>query len=361
MSNASIKRGAAMKTTMTRLLSLLALATSMPAVAVAQERVGVATTVVGPVTVTHVATSPAPLKFKDDVLLNDRVATGDNAFARMLLGGKAIVTARERSIVTITEAPGVSTIDLASGRISVAVDKSRMRPGEVVEIKTPNAVSGIRGTIVVAEVAGDVSTITVLRGLVDVYRRDPASGQAVGSATPVGVRESVTVKANVLPARPQPISVDHARKLAKEFTTPVQPVSPATTITADEVSRAKALIGALTDGQSVTAIPTQIDPLAARTETPTTSGMLPPPTALAPNSPLPTAPIVGAVPTAPLPTAPIVSPLPTTPLPTAPIVSPLPTAPLPTSPIAAPLPTVPKITPTVPTLTVPLPTNSLLK
>src|SRR5256886_4737514 len=196
MSNASIKRGAPMKTTMTRVLGmLLALTIAIPAVASAQERVGVATTVVGPVTITHEATSPAPLKFKDDVLLNDRVTTGDKGFARMLLGGKAIVTGRERSVITIIEVPGVSTIDLVSGRISVAVDKSRMRPGEVVEIKTPNAVSGIRGTIVVAEVVGGVSTITVLRGLVDVYRRDPVTGNAVGPATPVSVRESITVKA----------------------------------------------------------------------------------------------------------------------------------------------------------------------
>src|SRR5205814_6178205 len=193
--SASIKRGPAMKTTMIRTLGVVTLTMTLPAVAAAQERVGVATTVVGPVMVTHVATSPAPLKFKDDVLRNDRIVTGDQAFARMLLGGKAIVTARERSVITIAEVPGVSTIDLVSGRIAVAVDKARMRPGEVVEIQTPNAVSGIRGTIVVAEVVGGVSTITVLRGLVDVYRRDPVTGNADGPATPVGVRESITVKA----------------------------------------------------------------------------------------------------------------------------------------------------------------------
>jgi len=231
----------------TGLLSLLS-ALALVMQAAAQERVGVATTVVGPVTVTRVAAAPTPLKFKDDVLLNDRVATGEQAFARMLLGGKAIVTVRERSIVTITEVPGLSTIDVVSGRISVAVDKSRMRPGELVEIKTPNAVSGIRGTIVVAEVSGGVSMITVLRGLVDVYRRDPATGNAIGQATPVGVRETVTVKGGVLPARPQTISMDHARKLANDFTAPVQPVSPAPTAVADEVSRATALIGTLTAG-----------------------------------------------------------------------------------------------------------------
>lgn len=143
-----------MTTTKVRVFSIV-LALTIPAFAGGQERVGVATTVVGAVTVTHTAASPTALKFRDDVFLNDRVATGDRAFARMLLGGKAVVTAREHTVLTITEVPGVSTIDLLIGRISVAVDKARMNPGEVVEIKTPNAVSGIRGTIVVAEVTGD--------------------------------------------------------------------------------------------------------------------------------------------------------------------------------------------------------------
>ena len=250
-----------MKTTMTRVLGmLLAFTIAIPAVASAQERVGIATTVEGPVTITHATTSPVPLKFKDDVLLNDRVTTGDKGFARMLLGGKAIVTARERSVITITEVPGVSTIDLVSGRISVAVDKSRMRPGEVVEIKTPNAVSGIRGTIVVAEVVGGVSTITVLRGLVDVYRRDPVTGNAVGRATPVGVRESITVKAGPgpLPARPQSISVDNARRLSNDFTAPVRPLSPASPIVTDEVTRATNLLGTLIGTTSAVNVDTSV-------------------------------------------------------------------------------------------------------
>ena len=332
-----------MKTTMTCVIgTLVALTVSIPAVAYSQERVGVATTVVGPVTITHVAASPAPLKFKDDVLLNDRVTTGDNGFARMLLGGKAIVTARERSIVTITEVPGVSTIDLVSGRISVAVDKSRVRPGEIVEIKTPNAVSGIRGTIVVAEVSGGVSTITVLRGLVDVYRRDPVTGNAVGPATPVGVRESVTVKAGVLPARPQSVSADNARRLSSDFTAPVRPISPASTMpVAEEVTHATTLMGAITDRTSTKAAfaPSRLDPVAGKTGTPAT------PTALANpiNTPL------TLTPTAPLPT---VGPLPT--------IGPVLTTPLPTvgpPPITPPVPKVAQ-----PTLTVPiLPGNTPLK
>jgi hypothetical protein len=262
---------AAMKTTMIRTLGVVALTMTLPVAATAQARVGVAVTVVGPVTVTRVAAAPAPLKFKDNVLLNDRVVTGENAFARMLLGGKAIVTARERSVVTITEMPGVSTIDVLSGRISVAVDKSRMARGEVVEIRTPNAVSGIRGTIVVAEVAGAASTITVLRGLVDVYLRDPATGHAVGHATPVGPRQRVTVKGAALPTTPQAISAGEASSLSNEFTAPLRQAPPTPTLVADELSRATSLVGELT-GDGIT-VPARLDPLAA-TGTPATTDTL---------------------------------------------------------------------------------------
>ena len=330
-------------TTMTRVLgTLLALTISIPAAAWSQERVGVATTVVGPVTITHVATSPAPLKFKDDVLLNDRVTTGEKAFARVLLGGKAIVTARERSTITITEAPGVSTIDLTSGRIAVAVDKSRMRPGDVVEIKTPNAISGVRGTIVVAEVLNGISTITVLRGLVDVYRRDPATGNAIGPATPVGVRETVTVKAGVLPTRPQTISVDTARNLSDDFSAPVRPVSPANTIVADEVARATNLIGSLTGGNG--ANPGKDDVTPGRLDgAPGVTHAAPGTGSLTPATTLPTTP--NSLPT--------VNPLPTAPLPS---IGVLPTV---VRPVVTPVVT-PTVQPVTPPIVPILPSNTLL-
>jgi hypothetical protein len=51
-----------------------------------------------------------------------------------------------------------------------------MKPGEIIETKTPNAVTAIRGTVVVAEVVptpeGHRSTISVLRGVIDVTRLD---------------------------------------------------------------------------------------------------------------------------------------------------------------------------------------------
>src|SRR5206468_3277634 len=100
---------------------------------------GSTTTLEGHVTAARTATpQPVALKFKDDVFVNDRVVTGDRSLARLLLGGRAVVTVRERSALTITELPGRSTIDLDSGKIAVAVAKDKMRPGDQIEVRTPN-------------------------------------------------------------------------------------------------------------------------------------------------------------------------------------------------------------------------------
>src|SRR5213594_4189333 len=116
-------------------------------------KAGVVTTLEGNVTAARTtAAQPVALKFKDDVFVNDRVVTGDRSLARLLLGGKAVVTVRERSALTITELPGRSTVDLDSGKVAVVVAKDRMQPGEQIEVKTPNAVAAVRGTVFIAEV-----------------------------------------------------------------------------------------------------------------------------------------------------------------------------------------------------------------
>jgi len=150
----------------------------LPSLASAQAtKAGVVTTLEGNVTVSRVTLAPQPLKFKDDVLVNDKVTTGDQSIARMLLGGKAVVTVRERSTLTITEVPGKATIDLDAGKIALAVAKDKMRPGESIEIRAANVVAGIRGTVVVAEVSsasaqvgglvGPTGTLWVLQGQIE--------------------------------------------------------------------------------------------------------------------------------------------------------------------------------------------------
>jgi hypothetical protein len=145
-----------------RLVAALALLVTLwPAAAFAQTRAGVVTNLEGSATAARsAAPQPVALKFKDDVFQNDRIVTGDRSIVRMLLGGKAVVTVRERSSLTITEVPGKSTIDLDVGKIAVAVARERMKPGEQIEVKTPNAVAAVRGTVFIIEVIRATAQVT---------------------------------------------------------------------------------------------------------------------------------------------------------------------------------------------------------
>lgn len=181
-------------------VALLVLGTLWPGLVAAQPpRAGIVTTLEGTATATRVVLpQPVPLKFKDDVFLQDRITTAEQSLVRLLLGGKAIVTVRERSSLTITEVPGRSTIDLQSGKIGLAVARDRMRPGEVIDIKTPNAIAAVRGTVVIAEVvpartaqvggggAAQGVNFWVLSGDIQVVQYNPATQTQIGGVTTIG-------------------------------------------------------------------------------------------------------------------------------------------------------------------------------
>ncbi|HEV8457598.1 MAG TPA: FecR domain-containing protein, partial [Methylomirabilota bacterium] len=123
---------------------------------------------------------PLQLRFKDDVFVQDRISTAEKSIVRVLLGGKALVTVRELSVLTITEELGRSTVDLGSGKIAVGVARQRMRPGEILEIRTPNIVAAVRGTVLVVEIirasadsqrgpTPPTTNVHVIHGLVDVF------------------------------------------------------------------------------------------------------------------------------------------------------------------------------------------------
>jgi FecR-like protein len=179
-------------------LAWLALAACLlPAPAFAQAtKAGTVTTLEGNVTaVRPIVAQPVSLKFKDDVFLQDRVVTGEQSFARLLLGGKAVVSIRERSAVTITEVPGRSTIEIESGKIALSVARDRMLPGEIINIKTPNVVAGVRGTVVVAEVtrrAGQPFTnLWVIQGIIDTVHTN-LQGAPLSPAVTLKAQESLS-------------------------------------------------------------------------------------------------------------------------------------------------------------------------
>src|SRR5712692_10124238 len=149
----------------------------------AAPELGVVTTLQGQASVARAsAAGTLPLKFKDAVFDRDRIQTGEEAIVKVLMGGKAIVTVRELSVLTITEELGKTTINLTSGKIAVGVAKQRMKPGERLEVHTPNAVAAVRGTVFVVEVTqqgaqvtggpiGAHTQITCVNGVVDVAPR----------------------------------------------------------------------------------------------------------------------------------------------------------------------------------------------
>jgi len=110
--------------------------------------------------------------------LRDHIATAERSVVRVLLGGKALVTVRELSALTITEDTGRSIVDMTAGKIAMGVLRQRMRPGEVIEIRTPNAIAAIRGTVLVVELIPEpggtpgapryTTKVHVLHGLVEV-------------------------------------------------------------------------------------------------------------------------------------------------------------------------------------------------
>lgn len=205
-------------------LVVLALAVGRPEAAEPLQA-GVVAALDGSATVVRVATgTPAPLRFRDPVFVHDRISTGDRSIARILLGGRGLVTVRERSEVVITSGPGTTTIDVARGRLALAVLKGSLAPGEVVQIRTPQAVAAVRGTVVVAEVT-DVTVFTVLRGLVAVVALD-AGGRPLGPETSLGALQRLTV-GGPTPPRPQGLAPEAARRLADEYRMSPRDAAPA--------------------------------------------------------------------------------------------------------------------------------------
>ena len=141
---------------------LLAVGGPAPASAQAQP-VGAIAALVGQGTITHAAAvERAQAKVRDEVFVRDRIETAEQSVIRVLMGGRITVTIRERSIVTIIDDPMRPRVDLESGKLALKVHEGGLRAGEVAEIVTPNAVTGIRGSLVVAQVTGSDSDVTVL-------------------------------------------------------------------------------------------------------------------------------------------------------------------------------------------------------
>jgi hypothetical protein len=201
--------------------------------ALAQEQpgIGVVSTLIGEATVARgTTTQPLALKMRDDVFMQDRISTKERSLVHVRLGGTALLTVRELSVLTITEEGGRATVDLQSGKVGLAVVRQRMKPGEIIEIRTPHAVAAVRGTVLVVEIvpgaenqASAASTdVHLLHGKLDVslasnptappiqlesLQSVTASNLALGRVRPLTPESVAAVTANLKmnrPSRPGP-------------------------------------------------------------------------------------------------------------------------------------------------------------
>jgi hypothetical protein len=204
-----------------------ALVCASPVFAAAQsdESAGIVTAVNGDATLLRAvaAAQPVSLRMRDEIFVHDRIHTQERSLVRVLLGGKALITVRELSVLTVTEDAGRVTVDLQSGKIGVAVVKARMRPGEIIEIRTPNAAAAVRGTVFVVDVdpirpgqsaGGQTATTRVhlFHGALDVSARLDPSNPTVRLAE----LQSVVVSGNTLGAI-KPISRDAVASLTTDL------------------------------------------------------------------------------------------------------------------------------------------------
>ena len=249
-----------------------ALALVLPTQALSQEapKAGVVTTLQGTASVARSTQEPRPLKFKDDVFVQDRITTGDDSIVRILLGGKAVVTVRERSVLTISETPTTATIEVGSGKVAVAVAKERMRAGDSVEVKTPNAVAGIRGTILIAEVAQESSSrastqFTLLTGIVDVSGLDAVTGRATGARVTMQPLQTLGVAGFTRPSAPRNISRADAQAVASAYkvSVPVPPAAANAPMVERQVEQGLAAAAALVPVDPKAKTDSQADPKTA--------------------------------------------------------------------------------------------------
>jgi hypothetical protein len=114
---------------------------------------GAVTSVTGEATVVRSgAATQQPLTFRDEVHLGDRLATGVDSTARVLLGGTAVLTMSARAVLQIGGDAGRPVLMQDAGTIRYSIDLGRRPPVESFEIRTPNAVARVGGTVLVVDV-----------------------------------------------------------------------------------------------------------------------------------------------------------------------------------------------------------------
>lgn len=143
-------------------IGLLASLSSHPALAQSsgEKAAGLVTSLIGEGALSRgVPRQSQALRAKEPVFSQDKISTAEKSLARVLLGGKAVITIRELSSVTIAEDAARSVVELGRGRLALALGPGRVKPGEAVEVRTANAVGVVRGTVLIVDIEGALNAV----------------------------------------------------------------------------------------------------------------------------------------------------------------------------------------------------------
>jgi hypothetical protein len=234
-------------------IAALLTASLLPKQATAQQRTpgqsaGVVTALQGQATVGRVATpQPVPLKFKDDLFFRDQISTKERSTVRVLLGGKGTLTIREQSQVTLDESVAPdggrqSIISVLGGKVAAAIARALMGSGEAVEVRTPNAVAAVRGTVLIAEYIPPATSAEAPKPIL-LASADPSALFAQAIGTPGGTSNFTVLSGSVVVsvAGQPPMSVGAMQtvqvRMTPQGTTQVSPPRPITSQQAQQAAQ----------------------------------------------------------------------------------------------------------------------------
>jgi hypothetical protein len=238
------------------ILGALALDSPLSVLADSAPGAGVVTQLRGEATVARPSLPrPLALGLRDDVFIRDEIRTQERSLVHVLMGGKALLTVRELSVLKVTEDTGRVTIDLQSGKIGLAVLRQRMKPGEIIEIRTPNAVAAVRGTVLVTEIVpepagsggnGLATHVYLLHGALDVSLRSSPGTSPVTLQTLQTVAVAGNVFRGIRALSPHEAMAITEDLKAKEPARVALPETFAAMLLTQELRRATTLAAALT-------------------------------------------------------------------------------------------------------------------
>lgn len=174
----------------------------------------------------------------DQLSAGDLLRTKTNAFAEVVYHDGTILKVAPRSRIDIGEHfsgnnPNGSEVKLARGKVQAIVELSKAPGGsgaKKFEVRTPNAIAGVRGTSFIVSHQQGVTGILVHSG--SVYSLNPRLPSQIVNLSPGTV---TTISGNTPPSPPRPAQGNEVQRMEQGLTPPsgsgasstAPPVSPA--------------------------------------------------------------------------------------------------------------------------------------